>query len=90
MPQQLQQFQAFIPMILLFIVFYFLIIRPQQKRQKDHQNLVSNLKVNDQAVTIGGVYGKVVKVKDNTFILRIAEKVEIEVEKSAIAKKVNE
>ena len=90
MPQQLQQIQTFIPMILLFIVFYFLIIRPQQKRQKDHQSLVSNLKVNDQAVTIGGVYGKVVKVKDNTFILRIAEKVEIEVEKSAIAKKVNE
>ena len=86
MNQQLQQIQAFLPMIILFVIFYFLLIRPQQKRQKEHRELIQNLKVNDQVVTIGGMHGKVAKVKDDTVILKVAEKVEIEFEKSAISR----
>lgn len=84
-----KQLQAFLPMILLFVVFYLLIFRPQQKRQKEHQQLIASLKSNDHVATIGGMYGKVIKVKDNTVILKIAEKVEVEFEKNAIAKHVN-
>lgn len=85
----LQQIQQFLPLVLLFVVFYFLILRPQQKRQKDHRLLIESIKQNDALITIGGMHGKVVKVKDDTIILRIAEKVEVEYEKSAIAKREN-
>lgn len=84
-----QQVQQFLPLILLFVVFYFLILRPQQKRQKEHRQLIESINQNDVLITIGGVYGKVVKVKDNTVVLRLAEKVEVEFEKSAIARRAN-
>jgi preprotein translocase subunit YajC len=84
-----QQIQQFLPLILLFVVFYFLILRPQQKRQKDHRQLIDSIKQNDVLITVGGMHGKVVKVKDTTVILRIAEKVEVEYEKSAISKREN-
>ena len=84
-----QQIQQFLPLILLFVVFYFLILRPQQKRQKDHRQLIESIKQNDVLITIGGMHGKVVKVNDDTVILRIAEKVEVEYDKSAIAKREN-
>ena len=84
-----QQIQQFLPLVLLFVVFYFLILRPQQKRQKDHRLLIESIKQNDVLITIGGMHGKVVKVKDDTVILRIAEKVEVEYEKSAISKREN-
>ena len=83
------QLQQFLPLILLFVVFYFLILRPQQKRQKDHRQLIDSIKQNDALVTIGGMHGKVVKVKDDTITLRIAEKVEVEFDKSAIARRIN-
>lgn len=89
MGQQTQAYlQSAIPFILLIVVFYFLIYRPQQKRQKEHQQLISNLKPNETVVTIGGLYGKVVKIKESSIMLRIAEKVDVEFEMSAIAKKI--
>ena len=57
-------FQDFIPLILIFAIMYFLLIRPQQKKVKEHQNMVASLRRGDQVVTQGGLIGKVTKVKE--------------------------
>ena len=68
------------------VIFYFLLIRPQQKKQKELQTLVSSLKTGDKVVTNGGIHGIVANVKDGaTLSLKIADNVKIEVDKSAIA-----
>ena len=64
--QQPSMFASFIPLILIFLVFYFLLIRPQQKRVKEHKNMVQNLKRGDTIVTAGGMVGKIVKASDNS------------------------
>ena len=69
----------------LFALLYFLMIRPQQQRQKKHQAMVSNLKPDEKVITIGGIYGTIVKIKDDSVILRIADNVRIEMQKSAIS-----
>ncbi len=74
-----------VPLIFLFAVFYFLIIRPQQKKQKQHQAMISSLKKNDEVVTAGGVHGTIVQVKDKTLGLRIDENTKIEIDKASIA-----
>ncbi|MGE5197137.1 MAG: preprotein translocase subunit YajC [Deltaproteobacteria bacterium] len=73
------------PLILIFIVFYFLIIRPQKSKEKEHQKMLSGLNKNDEVVTTGGIHGTIVNVKDKTVILRVDDDVKIEVEKSCIA-----
>ena len=78
-------FMMFVPIILIFVVFYLILIRPQQKKQKEHQVLLSQLKKGDKVVTNGGIYGIVSDAKDHIVILKIAENVKIEVVKSAIA-----
>ncbi|MBO8128700.1 MAG: preprotein translocase subunit YajC [Peptococcaceae bacterium] len=69
----------------LFALLYFLLIRPQQKRQKQHQEMIKNLKVNDKVISAGGIYGTIVKIKDDTVILHIADGVRIEMLKNSIA-----
>ncbi|MHB8917245.1 MAG: preprotein translocase subunit YajC [Desulfocucumaceae bacterium] len=80
----MEQYGTIIYIVLLFGLLYFLMIRPQQQRQKKHQDMLRNIKVNDKVVTAGGVYGTVVKVKEDSFIVRIADNVRVEVLKSAI------
>lgn len=75
---------------LIFGVFYLVLIRPQQKRQKQHRELVTGLKPNDQVVTAGGIMGTITRVKDNSVWLKVADKVEIEVLKSSISNKQDE
>ncbi|CRL09801.1 preprotein translocase subunit YajC [Phaeobacter italicus] len=76
----------FLPLILIFGIMYFLLIRPQQKKMKEHQNMVAALRRGDQVVTQGGVIGKVSKVKDDGELeVEIAEGVKIRVVKSTIA-----
>ncbi len=75
----------FVPIIMVFIVFYLLLIRPQQKKQKAHQQLLSELSKGDKVVTNGGMYGTISDAKDHVVILKIAENVKVEVVKSAIA-----
>lgn len=72
------------PFVLMGVIFYFLLIRPQQKRQKDHQKLIASLKTGDKIVTSGGIHGIVSNVKEKTFYLKIADNVKIEIDKSAI------
>jgi len=68
----------------IFGMMYFLMIRPQQKQAKKRQALLSGIRAKDQIITAGGLYGKIIKVKDNSVILLIAEKIEVEVAKSGI------
>lgn len=68
----------------LFALLYFLFIRPQQKRQKQHQQMVSDLAVNDEITTVGGMIGTIVKVKEDSIILRIADGVRVEFLKNAV------
>ncbi len=76
---------AFLPMILIFGVFYFLMIRPQQKKAKEHKALLDNLKKGDAVITQGGLYGKVTSVSDAFLILEIADKVRVKVSRGHIA-----
>jgi preprotein translocase subunit YajC len=75
----------FVPLILIFIVFYFLLIRPQQKKAKEHQNYLSNLKKGDKVITGGGIHGQIVGLTDTVVTLEIAENVRIKVNRGAIA-----
>ncbi|MEW6079024.1 MAG: preprotein translocase subunit YajC [Thermodesulfobacteriota bacterium] len=73
------------PLIFIFIIFYFLLIRPQQKKTKAHQEMLNALKVGDRVITGGGIYGKVAKVEDAVVALDIADKVRIKVSRQSIA-----
>ncbi len=75
----------FIPLLVIFGIFYFLIIKPQQKKQKEHEAMIANLKKNDEVVTLGGIHGTIIQVKDKTVNLRVDENTKIEVDKVSIA-----
>jgi len=75
---------SFVPIILIFVIMYFLLFRPQMKRQKEQARLVSNLKTGDRVVTVSGIHGLISNVKERTVIVKIAENVKIEMEKSAV------
>jgi preprotein translocase subunit YajC len=74
-------------MVLLFGVFYFLIIRPQSKRQKEHMNLLSNLKVGDRVITIGGIYGRIESVREDSYIIKVESGTVLRMAKNSIAGK---
>ena len=76
---------SFLPLIIIFVIFYFLLIRPQMKRAKEHKNLVAALSTGDEVVTNGGILGKITKVEEQYVVVEIAANVEIKVQKGAIA-----
>jgi len=76
---------SFIPLILMFVIFYFLLIRPQQKKAKEMREMISNLKRGDRVVTSGGIHGQITGLDDATVTLEIADKVRIKVNRSSIA-----
>jgi preprotein translocase subunit YajC len=73
-----------LPFVLIFAIFYFLVIRPQAKRQKETVKMLDSLKQGDRVVTSGGLFGTVAGVKDNVVVLKVADQVRVEVAKSAI------
>ena len=75
---------SFVPIILIFIIMYFVLFRPQIKRQKEQAKLVASIKTGDRVITASGIHGMVSNVKDRTVIVKIADNVKIEMEKSAI------
>jgi preprotein translocase subunit YajC len=79
------QFMSFLPIILIFVIFYFLLIRPQQKRSKEHRNLLANLKEGDQVLTSGGIYGRITGIKDDKITVEISDKVRVKVNRGHIA-----
>ena len=83
---QQSPFFQFIPLVLILVVFWFLIIRPQQKKQKAHQRMVDSLSKGDKVVTNGGIFGTVVKVGDDRITLEIASKVQINIERQQVSR----
>ena len=80
-----QAFMQLIPLILMFGIFYFLLIRPQQKKAKEHRALLEGLKKGDQVVTAGGIHGKVTAVEESIVTLEVATGVNIRVSKNHVA-----
>lgn len=74
-----------VPMTLMLVIMYFLMIRPQKKRQADQKRLIDSMKTGDKVVTNAGIHGLISNVKDTTVIVKVADNVKIEMEKSAIA-----
>jgi len=74
-----------LPIVLIIAVFYFLLIRPQQKRQRQLQETVASLKIGDRVITTGGIIGVIITVKDTSFLIRSADKSILEIARSAIA-----
>ena len=74
----------FFPLILIFVVFYFLLIRPQQQKAKAHRNMLSELKRNDEVVTVGGLYGRIMELGENVVTLELAQNIRVRVERSKI------
>lgn len=74
------------PLVIIFFIFYFIMIKPQQKQQKEFKSMLAGLKKNDQIVTIGGVHGTIVNVKEKTFIVRVDDNARVEIDKSAVAR----
>lgn len=76
---------SFVPLILVFVIFYFLLIRPQQKKAKEHRGMLERLKKNDEVVTSGGIYGKVMTLTDTVVTLEVAPNVRIRVHRPQIS-----
>ena len=76
---------GFIPLILIFLIFYFLLLRPQLKRQKEHKKMTEALAKNDEVVTSGGIAGKVIKLDDSFVTVLVADGVQVQVQRTAIA-----
>ncbi|MBC7797987.1 MAG: preprotein translocase subunit YajC [Pyrinomonadaceae bacterium] len=74
----------FLPFIAIFAIFYFLVIMPQRKRQKEAQEMIASLKINDVVVTNGGVIGKIIETREKSLIIRSAEKSNLEIARSAV------
>jgi len=75
--------------LIIILVFYFLLIRPQIKRQREREQLIAGIQTGDRILTIGGIVGRVVEVKENVMMLEVAKNVILEMSKSAIAEKVD-
>ncbi len=78
-------FGMLLPFLLMFAVIWFLIIRPQQKRQKTHQKMVQEVKKGDRVVTNGGIHGTVKEVRENTLLVKIAEGTHVELTRTAVS-----
>jgi preprotein translocase subunit YajC len=76
---------SFVPMLLIIGVFYILLIRPQQQRQRKLQQTISELKAGDRVITTGGVLGTITSVKDTSFLIRSADKTILEISRTAVA-----
>ena len=76
---------AFLPMVAIFVVFYFLLIRPQQKRSKEQKQMLANLQKGDEVVTAGGVVGRISKLNEQYASVEVAPNVELNVQRTAIA-----
>lgn len=82
--QQANPIAAFMPLILIFIIFYFLLIRPQQRKQKDMQKMLAEIQKGDKVITSGGIHGIVANVKDDIISVKIADNVKIDVSRNYI------
>jgi len=87
--QQPSLFASFVPLILIFIIFYFLLIRPQQKKAKEHKILLDSIKKGDQILTSGGMIGKVIKADVDELTVEISSKVNVRIFRSTVSDVLN-
>ena len=80
-----QGFTAFVPLILIFVIFYFLLLRPQQKKAKQQKDFLAELKAGDMVITSGGLHGKITALTDTVVTLEIADKVRVRVSRNHVA-----
>jgi preprotein translocase subunit YajC len=78
-------YASFIPLVLMFVIFYFLLIRPQQKRSKEHRTLIANLKKGDRIITSGGLHGRVTGMDETILTVEIADKVRVKLNRANVA-----
>jgi len=83
--QAVNPIMQLVPLFLIFIIFYFILIKPQKAREKEHQKMLAGVAKNDDVITTGGIHGTVVNVKDKTVVIRVDDNVKIEIEKNCIA-----
>ena len=83
--EQGSAFGALIPLILMFAIFYFLLIRPQQKKNKQHREMIASLKKGDRVVSVGGLHGVITAINDDVVTMEIAPKVRVKVSRNSIA-----
>lgn len=76
---------SFLPMVLIIVVFYFFMIRPQMKKQKEHKKYIEELGVNSKVVTTAGIHGRIVEVSETTFLVDVGSGVKIRFDKSAVS-----
>ncbi len=81
---------SFLPLIILFAIFYFLVIRPQQQQVKKHREMIENLQKGDKLVTNGGLIGEVVKVEEGFFKISLGDKIEVRLDKESVLRKVED
>jgi len=84
-PTEGNPLMSFLPLVLIFVVFYFLLIRPQTKRAKEHKTMVEGLAKGDEVVTNGGLLGRITAVGENFVQIKVAENVEVKIQKQAVA-----
>lgn len=89
-PEIMQYLIQYGPLLLMFALLYFLFIRPQQQEQKKRTAMIDALKKGDRVITIGGMYGTVADISDKTVVLKVADKVEVKFQKSAVQSLQNE
>ena len=83
---QMSMFANLLPLALILGIFYFILIKPQQKQQQEFKKMIERLQKNDQIVTMGGIHGTIVNVKEKTFLVRIDDNTRVEIDKSAVAR----
>lgn len=83
-PGGLSGIMSIAPLIILFVIFYFLLIRPQQKKAKEHKEMMAALQKGDNVITAGGIYGRVASVAEDSVMVEIAENVKVKVTKDSI------
>lgn len=79
------QYMSILMLVAIVAIFYFLMIRPQQKRAKEHKSFLDNLKKGDKIITSGGLYGTITGINDDSITIEIAEKVRVKVDKNTVA-----
>ena len=85
-PEMTQMLFSYGPIVFMVLAFYFMLYKPQKQEQAKRQEMLSNLKIGDNVVTLGGIYGVITKIADNTLEIKIADSLEIKIDKTAVNK----
>lgn len=83
-PEMMNMLMSYGPIIVMVVIFYFLLYKPQKKEQKRRREMLDSLKKGNRVMTIGGIYGEISAIRENTIMLKVAEKVEIEVSRASV------